>query len=48
MLEIIAIILFLLWLLAVMSSYMADGFIHILLVISIVTSLVSLMQNRRL
>lgn len=47
MLETIAIILFLFWLLGVMSSFMAGGFIHILLAVSIVTSLVSLIQNKR-
>lgn len=47
MLETIAIILFLFWLLGVMSSFMVGGFIHILLAVSIVTSLVSLIQNKR-
>lgn len=47
MLETIAIILLLLWLLGLVSSYTMGGFIHILLVIAIVVILVRLIQGRR-
>jgi hypothetical protein len=46
MLETIAIVLILLWLLGVVSSYTMGGFIHILLVIAIVVVLVRLIQGR--
>jgi hypothetical protein len=47
MLETIAIILIILWLLGMVSSYTIGGFIHILLVIAIVLILVRLIQGRR-
>jgi len=47
MLETIAIILIILWLLGLVSSYTMGGFIHILLVIAIVVILVRLIQGRR-
>jgi hypothetical protein len=47
MLETIAIILLVLWLLGLVSSYTMGGFIHILLVIAIVVILVRLIQGRR-
>ena len=47
MLETIAIVLILLWLLGLVSSYTMGGFIHILLVIAIVFILVRLIQGRR-
>lgn len=47
MLETIAIILVILWLLGIVSSYTLNGFIHILLVIAIVVILVRLIQGRR-
>jgi Family of unknown function (DUF5670) len=47
MLETIAIILIVLWLLGMVSSYTIGGFIHILLVIAIVLILVRLIQGRR-
>jgi hypothetical protein len=37
-----------LWLLGLVSSYTMGGFIHILLVIAIITVLVSVIQGRRL
>jgi hypothetical protein len=46
-LETIAIVLILLWLLGLVSSYTMGGFIHILLVIAIVVILVRLIQGRR-
>lgn len=48
MLETIAIILIILWLLGLVSSYTMGGFIHILLVIAIVVVLVRVIQGRRL
>ena len=47
MLETIAIILIILWLLGLVSSYTMGGFIHILLVLAIVVILVRLIQGRR-
>lgn len=47
MLETIAIILIILWLLGLVSSYTMGGFIHILLVVAIVMILIRLVQGRR-
>jgi len=47
MLETIAIILVILWLLGLVSSYTMGGFIHILLVIAVVVLLIRLIQGRR-
>jgi hypothetical protein len=48
MLGTIAIILIILWLLGLVSSYTMGGLIHILLVIAIVVILVRVIQGRRL
>lgn len=48
MLESIAIILLVLWLLGLVSSYTLGGFIHILLVLAVVMILVRLISGRRL
>jgi membrane-bound ClpP family serine protease len=48
MLETIAIILIILWLLGLVSSYTMGGLIHILLVIAIVVILIRVIQGRRL
>lgn len=48
MLETIAVIMIVLWLLGFVSSYTMGGFIHILLVIAIVVILVRVIQGRRL
>lgn len=48
MLETIAVILVVLWLLGLVSSYTMGGFIHILLVIAVVVLLVRLIKGRRL
>ncbi|MCD6708027.1 MAG: lmo0937 family membrane protein [Thiobacillus sp.] len=48
MLGTIAIILIVLWLLGMVSTYTMGGFIHILLVIAIVVVLVRIIQGRRL
>lgn len=47
MLETIAVILIVLWLLGLVSSYTMGGLIHILLVIAIVVILIRLIQGRR-
>jgi len=47
MLWAIALILLALWLLGLVSSYTMGGFIHILLVIAVVTVLVRIIQGRR-
>jgi uncharacterized protein DUF5670 len=47
MLEAIAIILILMWLLGMVSSYTMGGFIHILLVVAVVVILVRLIQGRQ-
>lgn len=46
MLWTIAIILLVLWLLGMVSSYTIGGFIHILLILAIVAVLVRLIQGR--
>jgi len=46
MLETLAIILIILWLLGLVSSYTMGGFIHILLVVAIIVILVRLIQGR--
>lgn len=48
MLQTIAIILIVLWLLGLVSSYTMGGFIHVLLVIAVVIILLRLIQGRRL
>lgn len=47
MLETIAIILIILWVLGLVSSYTMGGLIHILLVIAIVVILLRVIQGRR-
>jgi hypothetical protein len=47
MLWTIALILVILWLLGLVSSYTLGGFIHILLVIAIILILLRLIQGRR-
>ncbi|MDO8448598.1 lmo0937 family membrane protein [Rhodoferax sp.] len=48
MLETIAVILVVLWLLGFVTSYTMGGFIHILLVVAVVVILIRLIQGRRL
>ncbi len=48
MLETIAVILIILWVIGLVSSYTMGGLIHILLVIAIVVILVRVIQGRRL
>jgi hypothetical protein len=48
MLYTIAVILIVLWLLGLVSSYTMGGFIHVLLVIAVIVIIVQLIQGRRL
>jgi len=48
MLETIAVILIVLWILGFVTSYTMGGLIHILLVIAIVVILIRVIQGRRL
>ena len=47
MLWTIFVILLVLWLLGVVSSYTLGGFVHVLLVVAIVVALIQLLQGRR-
>jgi hypothetical protein len=47
MLQTIAVLLLILWLLGFVSSYTMGGFIHLLLVLAIVVVLVRVIQGRR-
>ncbi|MBK6880347.1 MAG: lmo0937 family membrane protein [Elusimicrobia bacterium] len=47
MLETIAVILLVLWLLGLVSSYTVGGFIHVLLVLAIIIILVRLIKGKR-
>lgn len=47
MLETVAIILIVLWLLGMVSSYTVGGFIHILLVIAVIVVLFRVIGGRR-
>jgi hypothetical protein len=47
MLWTIAVILMVLWLLGLVSSYTMGGFIHILLVVAIIVVLLNVIQGRR-
>jgi hypothetical protein len=48
MLWTIAVVLAVLWLLGLVSSYTLGGFIHILLVLAIIVVLINVIQGRRL
>ena len=47
MLWTIAVVLLILWLLGMVSSYTLGGFIHILLVLAIIVVLIRVIQGRR-
>jgi hypothetical protein len=47
MLQTIAVILIILWLLGFVTSYTMGGFIHILLVLAVIAILIRLVQGRR-
>ena len=46
MLETIAVVLLILWLLGMVSSYTLGGFIHVLLVIAVVVILIRVIRGR--
>lgn len=48
MLYTIAVILILLWLLGMLSSYTLSGFIHVLLVIAVIMVLVRIITGRKM
>jgi hypothetical protein len=48
MLELFALILIILWLLGMVSSYTIGGFIHVLLVVAVIMLLVRLIQGKRI
>ncbi len=48
MLETIIVILLILWVLGLVTSYTMGGFIHILLVLAIIVIVVRVLQGRRL
>lgn len=48
MLETIAVILLILWVLGLVSSYTMGGLIHVLLVVAVIVILVRVIQGRRL
>jgi hypothetical protein len=48
MLETIAVLLIILWLLGMVTSYTLGGFIHVLLVIAVVSVLLRLINGRRI
>ena len=47
MLWTICVILFVLWMLGMVTSYTAGGFLHILLVLALVVIVINLIQGRR-
>jgi hypothetical protein len=47
MLYTIALVLIVLWLLGLVSSYTMGGFIHILLVVAVIVVLLNVIQGRR-
>ncbi len=47
MLWIVAVVLIILWLLGLVSSYTMGGFIHILLVIAVIVILVKIIRGRK-
>ncbi len=48
MLYTIAVVLVILWLLGLVTSYTMGGFIHILLVVAIIAILIQVIQGRRI
>ena len=48
MLSTIFVILLVLWLLGVVTSYTMGGFIHILLILAVITLVIRLLQGRRI
>ncbi|TNJ40014.1 lmo0937 family membrane protein [Chlorobaculum thiosulfatiphilum] len=48
MLETIVVILLILWILGLVTSYTMGGFIHVLLVIAVIVILIRVIQGRRI
>ena len=48
MLYILAVVLIVLWLMGLVTSYTMGGFIHVLLVIAVVVLLVRIIQGRKI
>ncbi len=48
MLWTITVVLIILWVLGLVSSYTMGGFIHILLVLAVITLLIRIIQGRRI
>ncbi|HMI38164.1 MAG TPA: lmo0937 family membrane protein [Steroidobacteraceae bacterium] len=48
MLETIAVVLVILWVLGLVSSYTMGGFIHVLLVLAVIAIAIRLIQGRRI
>lgn len=48
MLWTIAVVLIVLWLLGLVSSHTMGGFIHVLLVVAVITVLIRVIQGRRI
>jgi len=48
MLETIAVVLLILWVLGLVSSYTMGGFIHVLLVLAVIAIAIRLIQGRRI
>jgi hypothetical protein len=48
MLETIAIVLVILWIMGLVTSYTMGGFIHILLVLAVIVVLIRVIQGRRI
>ena len=46
MLEMIAVVLLVLWVLGLVSSYTLGGFIHVLLVVAVIVILIRVIQGR--
>jgi hypothetical protein len=46
MLELVAVVLIVLWVLGLVTSYTMGGFIHVLLVVAVVVILIRLIQGR--
>lgn len=47
MLQMLAVILIVMWLLGMLTSYTMNGFIHLLLVVAVIVFLVRVIQGRR-
>jgi hypothetical protein len=48
MLETIAVVLVVLWIMGLVTSYTMGGFIHILLVLAVIVVLIRVLQGRRI